>query len=205
MSPTSRDLVKRTTVINLFAGPGAGKSSFCAGIFATLKWMGVDCEMALEYAKDMVWQGSHTVLDNQLYVFGKQQNRLFRLNGKVDIVVTDSPLLNSIIYDSGKNERTRRAFTELVLSEAAGYDNHNFFIDRRKRYNPNGRLHSEASAKELDETIRNMLRANSMPYDNVIGSPQEVAVIVSTVLARRPDLKPVTPYELPAQFVQPVT
>lgn len=39
-------------VINLFAGPGSGKSTTCAGVFSKLKLAGVNCEMALEYAKD---------------------------------------------------------------------------------------------------------------------------------------------------------
>ena len=43
-------------VVNLFAGPGSGKSTTCAGVFAKLKLAGVNCEMALEYAKDKVWE-----------------------------------------------------------------------------------------------------------------------------------------------------
>lgn len=41
-------------VINLFAGPGSGKSTTCAGVFNKLKLAGINCEMALEYAKDKV-------------------------------------------------------------------------------------------------------------------------------------------------------
>ena len=144
---------KKTTVVNLFAGPGAGKSTFCAGVFASLKWLGVNCEMALEYAKDMVWQQSFDVLNNQLDVFGKQQNRLFRLNGKVDVIITDAQLINSLIYDAQKREQTRAAFVEMVLAEHWSYDNLNFFIERRKRYNPIGRLQTKTEAEQLDARI----------------------------------------------------
>ena len=43
--------MKKTLVINLFGGPGVGKSTLCASVFAKLKIMGIDCEMATEYAK----------------------------------------------------------------------------------------------------------------------------------------------------------
>lgn len=180
----------RTTIVNLFAGPGAGKSTFCAGIFASLKWIGVDCEMATEYAKDMVWQKSYDVLENQLYVFGKQQNRLFRLNNKVDVVVTDAPLINSIIYDAGKRPKTRQAFVNLVLAEHGDFDNLNFFIERRKAYNPNGRMHTVHEANVLDAKIRTVLDENQIPYVAIPGIPQNIQTIVWSILAQRPELKP---------------
>jgi hypothetical protein len=181
---------KRTTIVNLFAGPGAGKSTFCAGLFASLKWIGIDCEMATEYAKDMVWQRSYDVLENQLYVFGKQQNRLFRLNRKVDIIVTDSPLINSIIYDAGKRPKTREAFVNLVLAEHNDFDNLNFFIERRKAYNPNGRLQTPEEATELDAKIRGVLDLHHIPYVGVPGVPSNIQTILWSILAYRPDLKP---------------
>lgn len=103
---------KKTLVVNLFAGLGAGKSSLCAHIFAALKWRDINCEMSREWAKDKVLEGSSHVLKNQMYIFGKQQHRLFSLKNEVDIVITDSPLLLSIIYDIKKRNK---GFTSVVL------------------------------------------------------------------------------------------
>ncbi len=47
-----------TLVINMFAGPGAGKSTLAAGTFFRLKCLGVNAEIAPEYAKDLVWEES---------------------------------------------------------------------------------------------------------------------------------------------------
>ena len=41
-----------TLVINLFSGSRVGKSTTAAMVFAKLKMNGVDCEMALEFAKE---------------------------------------------------------------------------------------------------------------------------------------------------------
>jgi len=169
---------KKTIVINLFAGPGAGKSTFCASIFAQLKWEGVECEMALEYAKDRVWEGSNNVLENQLYVFGKQQHRMFRLKGKVDVIVTDSPLLNSIIYDVKNDEH----FRTVIINEHHKYENMNFFIKRAKPYHTKGRLQTEEGAKSLDKEIKDMLDSYNIVYEEILGVPENTKVIVDKIL-----------------------
>lgn len=116
-------------VINFFAGPGSGKSTVCAGLFSKLKLSGINCEMALEYAKDKVWEKSFRTLDNQIYVFGKQLHRIWRLKDQVDLVITDSPLLFSLIYDKTQNLK----FKDLVVDQFNQFDNINYFINRKKK------------------------------------------------------------------------
>lgn len=152
-----------TVAVNLIAGPGTGKSTICAETFAKLKWRGVNCEMALEYAKDKVWEGSLDVLEDQIYVFGKQQHRMSRLRGKVDVIVTDSPLFMSIHYDATKNEMLRG----LVLCEMDRYRNLNYLLRRTKPYNPAGRTQTEEGAKAMDAEMKTALIRNGIPYDDL--------------------------------------
>ena len=91
-------------VVNMFAGPGKGKSVMSAEVFALLKKRGINCELIQEYAKSRVWEESFRTLDDQVYVFGKQSHRQWQCDGKVEVIVTDSPLLLSIIYDESKTE-----------------------------------------------------------------------------------------------------
>ena len=96
----SDTISKRTLVVNFLAGPGAGKSTIAGSVFAELKWLGVDCELVTEYAKDKVWEESYKTLANQLYVLGKQSHRNFRLDDKVEVMITDSSVLMSLLYST---------------------------------------------------------------------------------------------------------
>ena len=57
---------KRTIMVNLWGGPGTGKSTLMADVFAELKWRGVDCEQAPEFAKEKVWESTDSELDEQI-------------------------------------------------------------------------------------------------------------------------------------------
>jgi hypothetical protein len=140
-------------IVNFFGGPGTGKSTTCAAVFAELKTRGVSCEMALEYAKDLVWNQNWRSLENQLHVFGEQHERIYRLEGEVDCILTDSPLLNSFIY----YEDTNAHFLPMVRHEHFARTNLNFMLNRVKEYNPKGRTQNEEKARELDTAIRSVL------------------------------------------------
>ena len=106
-------------VINFLGGPGCGKSTVCADVFAKLKWNNINCEIVTEYAKDAVWEESFKLLENQIGVFGEQHKRLHRLKDKVDVVVTDSPLLLSLLYYRGDY----KYFVPLVKEVIQSFDN----------------------------------------------------------------------------------
>ena len=86
-------------VINLYGAPGAGKSTGAAYLFSQLKLAGINAELVTEFAKDKAWEESKAVFENQVYLFGKQYFRMSRVDVKVDVVVTDSPLLLSSYYN----------------------------------------------------------------------------------------------------------
>ena len=157
------ETIKKTLVINLFGGPGSGKSTTCAGIFERLKLKGINCEMATEYAKDKVWEESYKTLDDQIYVFGKQLHRINRLLGKVDVIITDSPLINSIVYDKENN----LAFKSLILNQHNRLNNLNYYIARDEHYEEKGRMQTKNEAEELDKEIKKILFDNNIEYITV--------------------------------------
>lgn len=155
-----------TLVVNFFGGPGVGKSTIAAQTFSHLKWLGINCEVATEFAKDLVWEERYRTLDDQIYLFGKQYHRIFRLNGQVEVVLTDSPLLFASIYDTSQNPY----FRALVFNLFDSFHNLNFLLQREKPYMTAGRLQTEGEAIEKDRQIRNMLRSHHVPLLEILAS-----------------------------------
>lgn len=148
-------------VVNLFGGPGCGKSSTMAGVFAELKWRGRTVEMASEWVKQKVWGGHTKVLEDQVYIFGKQSHIIHDLTvGKVEAIITDAPLLLSVGY--GKMESPE--FHQLVLEAFQRSRNLNIFLNRIKPYDPNGRMQTEEEAQDLDRDFKKLLERYSFPY-----------------------------------------
>lgn len=152
-----------TKVINLFGGAGVGKSTLSSEIFAKLKKKGVSVELVTEYAKDLVYDNNNAILDDQFVIFAEQNHRLIRLENKVDYIVTDSPLLLSFIYDKTDNFTFRR----LVTRTFNEYLNINYLLRRTVDYMPNGRLQTEAEAKEFDDIIHKALDLYDIPYTEI--------------------------------------
>jgi len=169
--------VDEAVVVNLYGGPGTGKSSTMAGVFSALKWKGLNCEQAPEFAKEKVWEGSTAILENQIYVFGKQLHTIYRVKDKVDVVITDSPLLLSLVY--GKH--LGQPFANLVFDTYSKFFNLNFFLRRKKKYNPSGRLQTAEKAKMIDEQIKEFLKSYGVRNYAVDAGPYAVDHIVSNI------------------------
>jgi adenylate kinase family enzyme len=168
----------KTIFVNLMGGPGIGKSTLCSMIFSELKIRGVDCEMALEYAKDVIWEESFQKLSNQVYIFGKQHNRLYRLNGKVDVVITDSPLLNSVIYDNTDNKELK----SLVINEFKKLNTLNYYIERSFEYKQNGRVQNHEQALQKDKDYKELLDNNQIDYKYVNPNIKFISNIIEDIL-----------------------
>jgi hypothetical protein len=171
-------------VVNLFAGPGAGKSTIASGVFTLLKLHNVNCELVTEFAKDLVWEERKLTIKNQYYVFGKQQHRIYRLKDKVDVAVTDSPLLLNLVYGRLTDVKYPDSFFFTVKNVHNGFDNMNFFIKRAVDYNDIGRIHEEEECNTLDQKVRIMLRNNGIRYDTLHGDYSCSNVIAKRVLDR---------------------
>ena len=169
---------RKTFVVNLLAGPGSGKSTLAASIFSELKWRDIECELATEYAKDLVWEKRSETFKNQIYIFGKQHHRISRLIGQVDVVIVDSPLLLTLIYDSERRPELER----LVIVEYNKMTNINFFINRTKPYHQVGRNQDESGAKKKDQEIINFLSKHKIPCYCVDGNREGLDFMIQKIL-----------------------
>ena len=84
----------KTIVVNMFAGPGAGKTTCAWQVASELKKRGYITEYVPEYAKELVWDKNFDLLDgtldHQKQLLEVQAHRLERLKGQVDFIVTDT-------------------------------------------------------------------------------------------------------------------
>jgi hypothetical protein len=141
-------------VINLWAGPGAGKSTTAAGLFHLFKVNDHRVELVTEYAKDLVYE--QRTLDDQLMILAQQNRRLRRLVGTVDWVITDSPIPLTLAYT--KPPFDEPWFYDAVTAIFGQYDNWNVVIKRSKAFQSYGRVHGEEESSALDEKITDLAR-----------------------------------------------
>lgn len=166
----------RTLVVNLFAGPSAGKTTCAWEIASELKKRDIVTEYVPEYAKELVWDENYEILANQEAIFEEQSHRINRLIGKVDVIVTDSPVLFSEIY--GQNNS--KEFKERIWSEHNAHDNFNLFINRGNKFEKEGRIHNLDESIEIDNQIKAMLEENSVYFGNYYH--KTVPIIVDNII-----------------------
>lgn len=153
-------------VINFFAEPSAGKSTTAAGLFYAMKHMGFNVELVNEYAKMCVWEDKKRTLDDQLYVIAKQNHSMERLRGKVDYVITDSPLLLGLVY---RRDTNFPSFGPLVKEVFDSYENFNVLLRRVKPYRQEGRMQTESAAGIVAVKVKHLLDELSVPYVSEAG------------------------------------
>jgi hypothetical protein len=149
-----------------------------AALFAQLKFSSISCEFITEYAKDVVWQESFPKLKNQIYILGKQHNKQFHVNGKVDVAVTDSPFIMSVTYDAGRTKYLR----EMALHEHGKFWNLNIFLERTHAYDPVGRTQKTVEeAILIDNEIKQFLNDNELEYISMPATQESVHLIMDLI------------------------
>ena len=167
-------------VINVIAGPGTGKSTLASGLYHEAKRRGWNVELVTEVAKDLVWEGRHCALSNQAYVFGRQVQRIHRLQGQVDYVITDSPFLLSAIYAP---EDYPPEWETVVVELWKRYDNSVAFLERGPWFDDRGRVHNLDASIEIDRRIAVLLDKHNITYTRVDYGYQSPGEVLDDILS----------------------
>jgi hypothetical protein len=160
-------------LINLFGGPGIGKSGIAAGITYKLKKNHISCDQPYEFPKLLAWDNNHSAIQDQLYVLANQHRGIAECYGKVDYIVIDSPILFSTIY--------HRYYTKGYPAEMYGKVFHDMVIDLHRRYgsinillergvtihNDDERFQNYKQSVEIDTLCKNVLDETRTPYHTV--------------------------------------
>lgn len=144
-----------------------------------LKMHGITSEYTGEYAKDLAWEGRLGLKVDQMKLFGEQSHKQWRLNGQVDIIISDSPLLLSSVY------RTSDTLMDaLILQEHNKYENINFYLERPKQYIRKGRKETKDEAIKIDEKIKKLLGDKQIPHTTIGGNVDGINLVIDIILEK---------------------
>jgi hypothetical protein len=172
-------------IINLFGGPGIGKSSIASGLTYKLKRKHITCDNPYEFPKQLAWDENHLAIKDQLYVLANQHRGIVKSFGKVNYIILDSPILLSLVYRSVYEGLEYPAtlygesFDKMVLDIHNQYDSVNIVLKRTEGgYNEKERYQSLEESKHLDMEIENSLIKYDIPYHIVEVGDKTVADIL---------------------------
>ena len=169
-------------VINIFAGPGSGKSTTAVTLFSKLKKLNKKVEYVSEFAKDLTYEKSFKTLDDYLYIFAQQHHMLYRLKDEVDYAICDGSFLLGYVFYNQKSIYDKKLFKKMLLDVFKSYDNINYFLERKDIvYQNYGRNESLKDAIKLDAKILRMLQVEDIKY-KLINSKSSTKKIMRDIL-----------------------
>jgi len=164
-------------VVNLFGEPASGKSTQAAALFSLLKMHNIKAELVTEFAKELTFEKRYSALSNQDYVTGNQLQRLLILNNKVDVVVTDSPLLTGLLYcDYGK------CYEEHIVNMFNKFNNINYFLIRQYEYQFYGRNEDESEAHVIRNKLYNLINKIGVHYKEINSNVMGINTMLKNIL-----------------------
>src|SRR3989344_1129286 len=174
----------KTYIINLLGGPGIGKTTMAALLFAKLKLKKYTVEYVQEYAKKLVWTETYDILNNQ-YMVSTSQYKLFKaINNKVNIIVTDGSLFHGLYYNRTNPNNTSNVdkTEEKIMEYFNEFNNINILLIRGNyEYEQAGRYHSETEAKEMDIALKNILVEKNIKYTEFLAEENSINDIINFV------------------------
>lgn len=146
-------------VVNLFGGPGAGKTTLAAYLFYRLKQAGFRAELVGEAAREIIYDRNPEataaqLIDNQFLISGLQSERLKRLERHgIEVAIADSPLRMGLVYVNDPSMQD--ALTDAIARvEEMMSPSFNVFVQRTQGvYDKESRAQEESEAIRLDEAI----------------------------------------------------
>ena len=158
-------------IVNLFGGPGIGKSSIASGLTYKLKKKHITCDNPYEFPKVLAWDENHSAIKDQLYVLANQHRGIVKSFGKVDYIILDSPIILSLVYKSVYEgieypaSLYGESFDKMVLDIHNQYDTLNILLKRTEGgFNEKERYQTLDESKILDNAIENTLIKNNISY-----------------------------------------
>lgn len=154
--------------INIFGGPGVGKSTTAALIFGWLRQHGHNAELAQEWVKAWAYQGRTVKSFDYVYTFANQlhvEDRL--LQAGVEIIVTDSPIHLQCMYAYRAKMPAALELWQIANKFEKAHPSINLLVERVVPYTRHGRYQTETEAREMDRFIVQCMNECGMKYTTI--------------------------------------
>lgn len=157
--------MKNTLHVNLWAGPGVGKSGIASQVFGSLKENHIDCELVREYAKDLYWSNLLESAE-QLIISAEQYRRQLIMHGKVDVVIVDTALIHGVLYAP---TAYAKELLHILKHITINWKTQNYFLERNmdNHFDMNGREHSLLESIEVDNQMKLFLVENNIEFESI--------------------------------------
>lgn len=181
--------ISTTLIVNIYGGPGAGKSTTALQLVAELKKLGYHADYVSEVAKELVYAKDFEHLDgtlkNQSKILSEQKRRLDIMLDNVDVVVTDSPLLLNTVY----LKENAPEYIESVFSQYENYNNYNVVVERdlSVKFEQEGRIHNLEESIKKDGEINTLLDSHDIDYQRF--DRNNIAGILDGIISKINDIK----------------
>ena len=182
LSLKGENQMRKTVIVNLYGAPGAGKSTGSAYIFGQLKMNNISVELVREFVKDKIYEKSEGVFNDQVYILGKQHFRQTNVKGNVDVIITDCPLIIQAYYTDKYKFPYADELRQLVLKLYSLENNINYFVNRDKPYNPDGRLQTETDSDSISGNLKEYLDNLGIEYKEINGNITDYDSVVADII-----------------------
>lgn len=146
-------------LVNIFGGPGVGKTTIAAEVFIELSKWGKTVHLMQEKSKVDAWLKKPPTLEDQVRYLAEtydEQAKLLR-NGRPEVILSDSPVALVGIYTdlNGGLMGNATHLAKSIMTIALGDHSKElpFLLERMGEYVEDGRFQSEVDAKRLDRDI----------------------------------------------------
>ena len=182
----------KTKIINLFGGPGIGKSTQASGLYYQMKKAGLSVELTSEFPKVVAWEQNHSAIKDQLFITANQHRNITRLYGQVEYIIIDSPILFGLVYKGKYGKNTEypnsfygEAFDRFIIDLFTQYDSINILLKRNDAvYQEEGRFQDLEESRVIDKELKDMLSNNSIDYKEYIVNDDTVDKIFNDIYVK---------------------
>lgn len=150
-------------IVEFFGGPGSGKTTLASSAFSYYKRQAKSVEFTREYAQELIYEGREHLLPYQFVVAAGQYRKYKELElSGANIVFSDTSLSLSKIY--ARPGRIKKHLIPLLDEAEKEFEIIKVFVQRKKPFDTQGRVHSEEESQQLDLEIIEKLQ----PFNFVV-------------------------------------